>query len=140
MNRRIQTTIRLLAALLIVSAGAAGVADLTIDWHTVDGGGEMRSSGGDFELSGTIGQPDAGVMTSEPYTLSGGFWATPPCWCMSDVNNDGERNGLDIQDFVDCISATGWNCACADLVTDGVLDIADVSAFVDGLLSGGPCP
>ncbi len=140
MNHKQQTTIRILMALLIVSAGVAAADDLVIDWYTVDGGGEMRSSGGIFELSGTIGQPDAGEMQGEPYSLSGGFWAAPPCWCLADMNNDGLRNGEDIQTFVDCMTGGVSDCACADIETDSVLDIADVAMFVDDLLIGGDCP
>lgn len=132
--------IRTLITLLIVSVGVAAADDLAIDWYTVDGGGEMRSSGGDYELSGTIGQPDAGEMLGEPYALTGGFWASPPCWCMSDVNNDGLRNGRDIQDFIACMFSTGSNCACADVQTTGFLDMNDVAEFVDGLLTGDTCP
>jgi len=32
--------------------------EFEISRSTVDGGGAMRSTGGEFELSGTIGQPD----------------------------------------------------------------------------------
>lgn len=45
-----------------------------ITWWTVDGGGGT-SAGGGYILSGTIGQPDAGVMSGGGYTLSGGFWS-----------------------------------------------------------------
>lgn len=45
-----------------------------ITWWTVDGGGGT-SSGGGYILSGTIGQPDAGVMTGGDYALTGGFWS-----------------------------------------------------------------
>jgi hypothetical protein len=49
----------------------------TIDWHTIDGGGDT-STGGVYSVSGTIGQPDAGgPMTNGPYSLTGGFWALP---------------------------------------------------------------
>jgi hypothetical protein len=45
----------------------------SIDWHTIDGGGGT-STGGVYSVSGTIGQPDAGTMSGENYTLQGGFW------------------------------------------------------------------
>jgi len=45
-----------------------------ITWWTVDGGGGT-SSGGGYTLSGTIGQPDAGVMTGGNFSLTGGCWA-----------------------------------------------------------------
>jgi hypothetical protein len=52
-------------------------AQYTIDWHTVDGGGST-STGGVYAVSGTIGQPDAGVtMTNGQFAVTGGFWALP---------------------------------------------------------------
>jgi len=51
------------------------VAQYSIDWHTIDGGGGT-STGGVYSVSGTIGQPDAGgAMTNGPYSLTGGFWS-----------------------------------------------------------------
>jgi hypothetical protein len=50
------------------------LAQYSINWHTVDGGGGT-STGGVYSVSGTIGQPDAGTMSGGPYTLQGGFWA-----------------------------------------------------------------
>jgi hypothetical protein len=62
-----------LALLLSVSlTSAQGGYDLS--WWTVDGGGYAFSIGGDYTLGGTIGQPDAGLMTGSDYTLGGGFW------------------------------------------------------------------
>jgi len=49
-----------------------GGYDLT--WNTIDGGGGLFSTGGGFDLSGTIGQPDAGSMSGGTFTLDGGFW------------------------------------------------------------------
>ena len=46
----------------------------SVDWHTIDGGGGT-STGGIYFVSGTIGQPDAGMMSGGNYTLRGGFWA-----------------------------------------------------------------
>jgi hypothetical protein len=46
-----------------------------IDWFSIDGGGGT-STGGEFTLSGSIGQSDAGTaMSSDTYTLTGGFWS-----------------------------------------------------------------
>ncbi len=45
----------------------------TIAWSTLDGGGGT-STNGPYALTGTIGQPDAGVMSAGNYTLEGGFW------------------------------------------------------------------
>src|SRR5437016_7626279 len=45
----------------------------SIDWFTIDGGGGT-STGGVYQVSGTIGQPDAGHMSGGNFSLDGGFW------------------------------------------------------------------
>jgi len=65
---------RIAGALLCVVATSVMGQNYDLSWHSIDGGGVMRSTGGDFELSGTIGQPDAGVLVGGDFTLSGGFW------------------------------------------------------------------
>jgi hypothetical protein len=66
----------LLAALLLLAsvarAQSGGGYDLT--WSTIDGGGYTFSEGGGYSLGGTVGQPDAGVLSGGDYTLAGGFW------------------------------------------------------------------
>lgn len=56
--------------------------------NTVDCGGGA-STGGAYALSGTIGQPDAGVVSGGSFQLSGGFWTAGvpvgvPCGNNSD--------------------------------------------------------
>ena len=47
----------------------------SIDWYKIAGGGGT-SSNGQYTVSGTIGQHDAGgAMTGGNYSLTGGFWA-----------------------------------------------------------------
>jgi hypothetical protein len=66
------------AGVLLLSVGLIALAQggYEISWWTVDGGGYTRlaSSGGGYELGGTVGQPDAGVLSGGGYTLGGGFW------------------------------------------------------------------
>jgi len=65
----------LVAMLLVASVAVAqsgGGYDLS--WSTVDGGGHTFSSAGGYELGGTVGQHDAGMLTGGGYALSGGFW------------------------------------------------------------------
>ena len=64
------TALLLLAS--VARAQSGGGYDLT--WSTVDGGGYTWSEGGGYSLGGTIGQPDAGVLSGGGYTLAGGFW------------------------------------------------------------------
>ena len=61
-----------LASLLSASA-RLHAQPFSVDWFTIDGGGGT-STGGVYSVSGTIGQPDAGVLTGGNYTLTGGFW------------------------------------------------------------------
>jgi hypothetical protein len=59
---------------------SAHAQSYSIDWFTIDGGGGA-STGGVYSVSGTIGQPDAGVMSGGHYSLAGGFWGaflSPP--------------------------------------------------------------
>jgi len=84
MNRK--RLLRWAVLALMLASLASGVAlatpgspdepegDYDIPWWTVDGGGVAISSGGSYSLGGTIGQPDAGLMSGGSYTLEGGFW------------------------------------------------------------------
>jgi hypothetical protein len=63
----------LMFGLLIPSLGIA--QNYSIDWYKVAGGGGT-STGGTYQVSGTMGQPDAGgPMTGGNYSMTGGFWA-----------------------------------------------------------------
>ena len=62
-----------LALALLVTCALAEAQVFSLDWWTVDGGGGT-STGGQYSLSGTIGQPDAGITSGGSYTLLGGFW------------------------------------------------------------------
>jgi hypothetical protein len=47
----------------------------SIDWYKIAGGGGT-STGETYQVTGTIGQPDAGVaMSGGSYSLTGGFWS-----------------------------------------------------------------
>lgn len=47
----------------------------SVDWYKISGGGGS-STGGTYQVSGTIGQPDAsGAMNGGNFSVSGGFWA-----------------------------------------------------------------
>jgi hypothetical protein len=70
--------IRLRGLVLVALAAVGAIAlvnaqNYTIDWSTIDGGGGT-STGGVYSVTGTIGQPDAGVMSGGNYTVQGGFW------------------------------------------------------------------
>ena len=63
--------------LLVATGGlnAVRAQSYSIDWSTIDGGGGV-STGGVYQVNGTIGQADAGAaMTGGNYSVSGGFWS-----------------------------------------------------------------
>ncbi|UCF35192.1 MAG: hypothetical protein JSV78_07780 [Phycisphaerales bacterium] len=133
MIRKNTTPLVTLAALTIATLAPAVADDFTIGWWTVDGGGEMFTTGTDFELSGTIGQPDASelVMTGGDFELTGGFWfgcAPGDCDCDGDV---------DLHNFVEfqaCFLGPGGglpeaDCACFDFNADGDVDLGDFADF-----------
>ena len=103
-----------------------------LSWYTIDGGG-VRSTGGQFILTGTIGQPDAAYSRGGNYELLGGFWPGGPLcfvdfkhfarfaelWLVTgtdlpadlyeDLNN--QVNWLDLRVFVEqwlCYCPSGW--------------------------------
>jgi len=62
----------LLFALLIPTLGLA--QQYSIDWYKIAGGG--ASTGAAYQVTGTIGQPDASMaMSGGSYSLTGGFWS-----------------------------------------------------------------
>ena len=68
-----------LAVSLLMALAALGQTggQYELTWSTIDGGGG-QTSGGAYIVTGTIGQPEAGVMTGGGYELLGGYWAGGP--------------------------------------------------------------
>jgi hypothetical protein len=63
------------ALLAIVSLALAQVDGFDLSWHRVAGGGGTSADGGQYTLSGTIGQSEAGrLMEGSTFRLSGGYW------------------------------------------------------------------
>ena len=130
--RRYRTDLAAVATFAAVTSTAAalGTRALDLEWFTVDGGGVMFSTGGGFDLSGTIGQPDAGVMNGGDFKLTGGFWFPQ---IPADCNSDGGVNLYDYGDFKACMAGPDGglepSCACFDLDADGDVDLEDMGAF-----------
>ncbi len=135
------TRIRILLALLgptfvyAAPARAQMGPNLDLSWNTIDGGGGF-STGGAFELRGTIGQPDAGLVSGGSIALRGGFWpgAGPPA-CYPDCNNSGT---LTIADFGCFQAAFAAGDPYADCNNSSSLTIADFGCFQSKFAAG--CP
>ncbi|TWT44089.1 hypothetical protein RAS1_04960 [Phycisphaerae bacterium RAS1] len=135
---------------LLAASTPALAQPFEIDWSTIDSGGGMNSTGGSFEVSGTIGQPDAGsAMTGGSFSLVGGFWPIAQNVCsgfvLGDANCDNSVNVLDINGFVlglsnpaqYAITFPGCLLQCvADINDDGNVNVLDINPFV-ALLAGG---
>jgi hypothetical protein len=70
-------------------------------------------------------------------------WFSPQCAGLKgDMDTDGDRDGDDINEFVNCLMANdpfSSNCGCADADSSGDLSGNDTMLFVNCLLDG-PCP
>jgi hypothetical protein len=68
--------LKLAAFCILTSAFCLGAwGQYSVDWSKVAGGGGT-SSGGQYSVTGTIGQPDAGSMSGGySYSVIGGFWS-----------------------------------------------------------------
>ncbi len=115
----------LILATLVFTSVACG--DYQIVWSTIDGGGGT-SSGEQYVLNGTIGQPDAGYSATNNYELLGGFWPGGPL-CFIEFD--------DFVRFTDFWLETGSNLP-ADLDGNGIVDFNDLKFFVDEWLCS--CP
>ncbi len=68
-----------LLSLALLLPAAAIPQDYSIDFHTIDGGGEILAESSDerWQFSGTLGQWDSTeslALSGSGYTLTGGFW------------------------------------------------------------------
>ncbi len=71
--------VALTAAMLLLALGASAAVlaqgpDYELPWSRVAAGGATFSTGGAYELGGTIGQGEAGTVTGGTYALTGGLW------------------------------------------------------------------
>jgi subtilisin-like proprotein convertase family protein len=105
--------------------------------HTFDCGGG-RSFGDAFELTGTIGQPDASPeATGNTFELIGGFHmgggADP---CPQDLDGSGDVGFGDILQIIGAWGPCGEPCP-QDLSGNGSVDFADILAVIG---AWGDCP
>ena len=115
---------------------AGGPPEYEITRPTIDGGGVMRSTGGGFEMSSTIGQPDAGVMYGGDFELAGGFWFELQ---PTDCNDDGIVSLLDHETFTACLSGPDGGigtspCPCFDVDHDGHVTLGDYAQLQAGFM------
>ena len=130
-----QIRLRLALDVALITTTSVVADDFSLDWWTIDSGGEMWTIGGDFELSGTIGQPDAStvLMTGGDFELAGGFWAgaAEDEFCFGDLDGDGEVGLSDLAQLLSNYGETsGMTYEDGDLDGDGDVDLADLAALL----------
>jgi hypothetical protein len=137
---------RVATAVALIACAHSAQAQLSIDWSTFDGGGAMFTTGGAFELSGTIGQHDAGSfsapMTGGAFELVGGFWVVAGgCACPGDGDGDCSVTLSDLSLLLaafGCCSPAGCYLAAADFNSDGCNNLSDLSVLLGAF--GATCP
>jgi hypothetical protein len=140
-KRPTRNRVSILAGLLLLGSAASAVAQVELNWFTIDGGGEMFTTGGDIELSGTMGQPDASVsvMTGGDIELIGGFWNNCVVPCFGDLDYDCDRDLADLAQLLSRYGTTsGATYEDGDMDGDGDVDLADLAALLS--VYGDPCP
>ncbi len=115
-------------------------AGFDLSWFTIDSGGGVSSAGA-FEVSGTIGQPDAGMMSGGSFELAGGYWAggagTPVLSpCVGDINQTGSVDVFDLLLLLEAWGSCPAPCP-ADLNNSGAVDVFDLLLL---LQNWGACP
>ena len=119
MNTKKIGLILLSGLVTVIILPSAGFSDYQIVWSTIDGGGGT-STGGQYVLTGTIGQPDASYSSGGNYELLGGFLPGGPL-CFVEFD--------DYAKFAESWLAVGVNLS-ADLDGNGIVNLNDLKLFV----------
>jgi hypothetical protein len=137
MVRNAKALMAVATCIITATSTAQSRGAFELNWWTIDGGGAMHTVGGSFELSGTIGQPEAGRMTGGNFQLVGGFWpAATSLPCPEDVDEDGD---IDIQDLAYLLGNFGMSGGglTGDIDADQDVDLQDLAFLL--AVFGGSC-
>ncbi len=88
-----QVAVLLISGLVLTAASVLAQSsggEFQVTKSTIDAGGGA-SSGGEFELTGTIGQPEADSRAAAggEFVVAGGFWANAEGGIDDDIFSDG---------------------------------------------------
>ncbi len=129
MNSAMRKAVGSLTMVLVLTLGTAIADEYKIAWWAVDGGGgETDSSAvdGEYELTGSIGRPDAGDMSGGPYRVTGGFWFP---FDSADCDADDDTDLEDYYTLEACLLGPGAGvsefCECHDITGDDDVDLGD---------------
>ena len=120
---------------LLASASQHWPSSTSIDWYKVSGGGGT-STNGQYAVSGTIGQSDAGAMSGGNYSLTGGFWSliaavqTPGAPTLT-ITHSGTSvivswpypsSGWTLQQNSSVANKSGWQTSGYTITNNGVIN------------------
>ena len=141
------TKLLVILVAVLIRLAPLSAQNYAINWHTVGGGGGT-SSGGIYSLSGTIGQPEAGILTGAAFELVGGFWSvlssvqSPilPVLTVFVTTNDtvvvawpsSASSSIALQECGD-LSAPNWVSPSQPIIDDGITKSVMIDAPVGSL-------
>jgi len=143
-------TLLAVGSLAVSGAQVASPGGFDLNWFTIDSGGGASLSGSPaFQMTSTIGQPDAApAMTGGGFAFTGGFWpgVKPINPCPPDIVPPGGNGIVNVDDLLAVIN--GWGpcpappASCiADIAPqpggNGVVNVDDLLAVINGW---GTCP
>lgn len=134
--------IRCTTLLCLFATAAPALAQVggnySIDWHTIDGGGQTLQIGVsqehiEYVVGSSVGQIDAvGPVCADPYILIGGFWAAA-LPCPVDFDSDGFLTGTDFDLYIVSFEEGG---RAADFDCDGFVTGLDFDYFIQAFERG----
>ena len=141
-----------ISMLALVSAVPAQANEFSVTWSSVNSGGSMDSSGGAWELKGSIGQANAAMVPAQggAWRVQSGFWAGFQAQAVPGLQVDpvllsfGEQT---VGQAGDALLVTLSNSGAVSLEIVGINvatgDVADfsveASACINGLAVGESC-
>lgn len=112
----------------LIPAPSFGACCLPVVGCTITGALSCLGYGGDYRGDGT---------DCSDVNQNGEADACECLTCRGDLNGDGNVDGMDIQNFVDCLlgGPGAGNCGCADIDADGSLNMGDLGLFATALIT-----
>jgi hypothetical protein len=117
----------------LLAASAVHAQPYSIDWYKISGGGGA-STNGQYSVTGTIGQPDAGgAMSGGNFSVIGGFWSLisvvqtlgSPTMTVTHSGNSvtiswpSASSGFTLQQNANLALANGWTTSGYTISDDG---------------------
>jgi hypothetical protein len=118
---------------LLLMTFAVHAQQYSVDWYKISGGGGT-STNGQYSVSGTIGQPDAGgAMSGGNFSVTGGFWSLisvvqtigAPTLTVTHSGNSvtiswpSASSGFTLQQNANLALANGWTTSGYTISDDG---------------------